>query len=181
MSGILKLRPARPEDEPFLRGLRGQVDSDRLFMNFWRGDDANDEKRKILDLQFRAQGAYHNMLKANWETKENIIEMDAVPIGRFVVTGGREELRLVEIAIVPEWRGKGLGQTIIASTMQECAKSSRVMRLCVEKSNIRALKLYVSQGFYALEDNGSHFVMEWNPKGHDQGRIYSFAPEKGGE
>jgi len=85
-------------------------------------------------------------------------------------------LRLVEIAIVREWRGKGLGQAVIASTMQECARSGRVMRLCVEKSNIPALKLYVSQGFYAIEDRGAHLVMEWNPKGPTSGHLYSFAP-----
>ena len=174
----MKMRPARPEDEPFLRTLRGQADSDRLFMNYWRGDDAEEEKRKILDLQFRAKSAHHNILRANCETRENVIEMDAAPIGYFVVSGGREELRLVEIAFVREWRGKGLGQMVIGATMEECKKSSRVLRLCVEINNIRAMQLYASLGFYAIDDMVHHLLLEWNPKGPANGKLYSFAPGK---
>ena len=175
MSGILKLRPARPEDEPFLRGMRGQVDTDRLCMNYWQGDDADDLKKKILDLQFNGIQAHQAALKANWETKENIIEMDAVPIGRFVLSGGHEELRLAEITIVKEWRGHGIGESIVNATKQECAQSGRVLRLCVEKSNQRALGLYLAQGFYVVEDQPAHFIMEWNPKGPTGGRVFSFA------
>jgi ribosomal protein S18 acetylase RimI-like enzyme len=178
MSGIMNLRPARPEDEPFLRQLRGQVDADRLCMNLWRGDDADVEKAKILDLQFRAQTAHHNVLKANWETKENIIEMDGVPIGRFVITGGSEELRLAEIAIVKEWRGKGIGQIVIGTTKKECERSGRVLRLCVEKTNQRAISLYLAQGFYVIENEPTHFIMEWSAKGPTGGKVHYFATTK---
>ena len=174
----MKLRPARPEDEPFLRLLRGQVDNDRLFMNQWDGEDVEGEKRKILDLQFRAKSAHHNILRAGWETRENIVEMDAVPIGYFVVTGGGEELRLVEIAFMREWRGKGLGQMVIGASMEECKKSGRVLRLCVEKTNVRALQFYASMGFYAVDDMKHHLLLEWNSKGPTNGRLYSFAPGK---
>ena len=178
MSGIMKLRPARPEDEPFLRQLRGQVDADRLCMNLWRGEGVDVEKAKILDLQFRAQAAHHNVLKANWETRENIIEMDAVSIGRFVITGGGEELRLVEIALVPQWRGQGIGQMVIGATREECVRSGRVLRLCVEKTNQRAIALYLAQGFYVIENEAMHFVMEWSAKGPTGGKVHYFAMPK---
>jgi ribosomal protein S18 acetylase RimI-like enzyme len=177
MGNILNLRPSRAEDEPFLRSLRGAVDSERLFMNYWNGG-SEEEKVKILDLQFRAQAAHHRMLKNVCETKENIIEMDGIPVGRFVVSGGREELRLVEIALVKEWRGKGIGKLVISSTMQECERTGRVLRLCVEKTNIMALKLYLSLGFYAIEDLGGHLMLEWNVRGPTGGKLFSFGAQK---
>lgn len=171
----MNLRPPRAEDEPFLRQLRGQIDSDRLFMNYWQGEDAEEEKKKILNLQFNALGAHQNRLKQIAETKENIIEMDGAPVGRFLVAGGREELRLSEISIVPEWRGKGLGQMVIKSTMEECIRTSRVLRLCVEIQNTTALGLYRSLGFYTIEEHSLHYIMEWNPQGPTRGKLYSFA------
>jgi ribosomal protein S18 acetylase RimI-like enzyme len=175
MGHIMNLRPPRPEDEPFLRQLRGQIDSDRLFMNYWQGEDAEEEKRKVLSLQFNALKAHQNRVKRIAETKENIIEMDGVPIGRFLIAGGREELRLSELSIVPEWRGKGIGKMLITTTMQECTRSGRVLRLCVEKSNLNALGLYQSLGFYTCDEYAAHFLMEWNPKGPAGGKLYSFA------
>jgi ribosomal protein S18 acetylase RimI-like enzyme len=170
----MNLRPARPEDEPFLRQLRGQVDADRLFMNQWGGQEADEVRREILDLQFRAQSAHHKLLKAQWETHENVIEMDGAPVGRFVVSGGRLELRLVEIAIVREWRGKGIGEFIIRNTMEECARSGRFLSLMVEKTNVRALKLYQTLGFSAAADMGHHVLLQWVPPGAKMETTYSF-------
>ena len=177
MGNILNLRPSRAEDEPFLRGLRGEADSERLFMNYWRGG-MEEEKRRILDLQFRAQATHHRMLKNVCETKENIIEMDGVPVGRFVVSGGRVELRLVEIAVVKAWRGKGIGRLVITSTMQECERTGRVLRLCVEKTNVVALKLYLSLGFYLIEDLGGHLLLEWSVRGPTGGKLFFFGAQK---
>ncbi|MBN1402992.1 MAG: GNAT family N-acetyltransferase [Opitutales bacterium] len=171
----MNLRPPRAEDEPFLRQLRGQIDSERLFMNYWRGENVEAEKKQLVDFQFRARTAHQNAIKAMAETKENIIEMDGSPVGLFIVSGGRSELRLVEISLLPEWRGKGIGKIIITTTMQECTRTGRLLHLCVEKTNAVALGLYRSLGFYAIDDSMAHLVMEWSPKGPSSGKLYSFA------
>jgi ribosomal protein S18 acetylase RimI-like enzyme len=171
----MSLRPSRAEDEPFIRQLRGQIDSERLFMNYWHGEQVEKVKTQLLDLQYSARHAHQNAIKARAETKENIIEMDSSPAGLFVVSGGRSELRLVEISLLPEWRGKGIGKIIITSTMQECTRTGRRLLLCVEKTNVAAIGLYHSLGFYNIEDSMAHYVMEWSPKGPGEGKLYSFA------
>jgi len=140
-------------------------------MNLWQGGNADAFKAAILDLQFRGIEAHQKILRNKWETKENIIEMDAVPIGRFVVSGDSEELRLAEIAVLDQWRGKGIGQMVVQATKAECEQSGRVMRLWVEQTN-PAVLFYRTLGFYEIDRTALHFIMEWNPKGPTKGRLY---------
>ena len=174
MSNIITLRPARPEDEPFMRALRGQMDAERLFMNYWQGDDAEELKKKILDLQFRGREAHDRGIKENWETKENVIELNGRPVGRFLVAGDGEQIHMSDLVVSKEFRGMGLGHMVIQNCMQECARSGRVLRLYVDKMN-PAMNLYLSMNFYVVEDMPTHCMMEWNPKGPTGGRLYSFA------
>jgi|GEM_PF-2154584 len=180
MNGILKLRPSRPEDEPFLRQLRMEVNAERLCMNQWLGGD-DGMKEKVLEHQFRALSTHQNILRKNWETKDNVLELDGVPIGFFMVTGNDEEIRLSEVAVLVPYRGMGLGKMVIETTKAECVKSGRVMRLCVRRDNLPAVQLYIQQGFYVIEQQPMHAVMEWNPKGPTQGKLYFHGKKTGGK
>jgi ribosomal protein S18 acetylase RimI-like enzyme len=173
MSQILKLRPARPDDEPFLRELKAQLDTERLGIQYW-GPGQEETARKVIELQFRGHAAHYAKVKANWETKDNIVELDGTPVGRFILAGGRSELRLCDIAIDRAHRGMGLGKVILDSIKNECARSQRPLRLHVDRLN-NAFQFYVSQGFRVVEDVGTHYKMEWNPS-PESGRLYSFAP-----
>jgi len=173
MNGILTFRPARPEDEPFLRILRSEIDSDRLKLNLWQ--PGNDKlKDKLLDLQFRGFDKHVENLKNFQETEEKVITLNDIPVGRFVVAGDREELRIAELAVLKEYRGVGIGNMIIGMTKQECVRTSRVVRLYVEKTN-PALQSYLGEGFYVISTESLHYILEWNPKGPTSGRLYSFA------
>jgi GNAT superfamily N-acetyltransferase len=161
MTGVLKFRPARQDDEPFLKALRAQFDSERLFIQFWGArDDAF--KRNILDLQFRAHAAHYKDVKHNFETRDNIIELDDQPIGRFIVSGDRNEIRLADILIDSRYRGIGIGQAVIDTTKAECMQSKRPLRLHAEKFG-QAVHFYLSHGFRKIEETDTHYLMEWRP------------------
>lgn len=172
MSHILKLRPVDPDDEPFLRLLRQQMDTERLGIQYW-GPDQQEMAQKILDLQFRAHSMHYKTVKSGWETKDNIIELDGEPAGRFIVAGGKSELRLCDIAVEKRFRGQGLGQAILDMTKNECMQSNRPLRLHVDKLN-SACQFYLKQGFRVVEDKDTHYFMEWLPH-PDRRTIYSFA------
>jgi len=178
MNAVLKFRPMDPDDEPFLRQLRMQIDVDRLGLQYWDPEE-QEMARKIVDLQFKAHNAHYKEVKSGWETKDNIIELNGVPVGRFIVTGGRDEIHLCDIAIERQYRNIGLGQAVLDMTKKECQESKRPLRLRVDKQN-SAYQFYLKQGFRVLEDNDTHYFMEWDPSGNERKTIYSFGKKMGG-
>ena len=173
MAGFLKLRPFDPDDEPFLRTLRAQVDAERLGLQFW-SPEAEALARKIKELQFRAHDAHYRQVRQNWDTKDCIIELDGVPVGRFIVTQSSGEIHLADIAIERAHRGKGIGQAVIESTKAECVQSKRVLRLHVDPLS-PALQFYLGLGFHVVEQHPTHFLMEWVPPSLT-GKTIVFAP-----
>ncbi|MGB5156152.1 GNAT family N-acetyltransferase [Desulfobacterium sp. N47] len=136
MNAVLKFRPAIPDDEPFLRELRAHLDAERLFIHYWNTQD-EELKRNILDLQYRAHEKHFQHVKNNWETKDNVIELDGKPIGRFIVSGDRDEIRLADILIDSNYRCYGIGQAVLDMTKAECMQSKRPLRLHADKFSRR--------------------------------------------
>ncbi|HEY1110480.1 MAG TPA: GNAT family N-acetyltransferase [Opitutaceae bacterium] len=166
----------RPEDEPFLRDLQAQVDSERLGLQYW-SQESVELAQKILAQQYNAHSAYYRTVKNNWDTKDCIIELEGKAVGRFIVTQGAEEIYLAEIAVDRAHRGKGLGQAVIEATKSECVQSKRVLRLRVDVHN-SAIHFYLGLGFAPLEQQQTHVLMEWVPP-NLQGRKLHFSPQQG--
>jgi GNAT superfamily N-acetyltransferase len=161
MSEFLKLRPVDADDEPFLRALRAQVDVERLGLQGWAPEQV-ELARSLIDMQFRAHGAHYRQVKANYDTKDCIIELGGVPVGRFIVTQNGKEVLLSDIAVCWEHRGKGLGQAVIEATKAECVQSKRVLRLHVDPLN-PVVQFYLSLGFRIVETHPTTYLMEWVP------------------
>ena len=171
MNAVLKFRPANEDDDLFLRTLRAQFDSERLYIQYW---DFRDElKKSILDLQFRAHSQHFKEVKNKWETKDNIIELDNKPIGRFIVCGDRDEIRLADIMVDSQYRGMGIGQAVLDMTKTECMQSKRPLRLHVEKLS-PAVRFYLNQGFGSIGETDTHYLMEWRPSTLPGKTLYSY-------
>ena len=174
MSNLLKLRPVDPDDEPFLRELRAQVDAERLGLHYWAPEDAA-AAQAIVDLQFKAHAAHYKQVKSNWDTKDCIIELDGQPAGRFIVAQNGQIVTLSDIAVHRDHRGKGLGQAVIDATKAECVQSKRLLRLHVEPSN-PALQFYLHLGFRIVDQTMTSIRMEWEPQTMP-GKTMYFAPK----
>jgi ribosomal protein S18 acetylase RimI-like enzyme len=172
MSSILKFRPATPDDEPFLRALRAQFDEERLFVRFWNNTD-DEFTKKILDFQYNAFNNHYLNVKNNWETRDNIIELDGQPIGRFIVCGDTSEIRLADIVVEKKYRGLGIGQAVLNTTKAECAESKRRLTLHVDKDN-RAVSFYLNQGFSPAGETTTHYLLEWKPVNLPSNPVYFF-------
>lgn len=163
LDAFLSLRPARAEDEPFLRELRACVDVERLGIRHWTNEgDAEQVARQVIDLQFRAHQTHYRRVKSARDTKDCVIELNGHPVGRFIVTQDAEEVHLSDIAVHPNFRGQGIGAAVIQSTMGECQQSKRLLHLQVDKDNT-ALQLYLSLGFRGIGEGATHVLMEWVP------------------
>jgi ribosomal protein S18 acetylase RimI-like enzyme len=161
MSQILKLRPADPDDEPFLRELRAQIDAERLGLRFWSPEEEA-LAGKIIDLQFRAHAAHYRRIKSSQDTKDCVIELEGKVVGRFILTQDGEQVHLADIAVHRDYRGRGLGQAVIEATQGECLQSKRVLRLRADPAN-PAMHLYLRLGFQVVETSPNGHLMEWRP------------------
>ncbi len=161
MNALLKLRPVDPDDEPFLRELRAQVDSERLGLQYW-SPEAEQLAQKILAMQFKAHSAHYRKVKSNWDTKDCVIELDGQRVGRFIVTQDSKVVHLADIAVHRNHRGKGIGQAVIDSTKAECIQSKRTLCLHVDPLN-PAVQFYQHLGFRIVEQKPTHYLMEWVP------------------
>jgi ribosomal protein S18 acetylase RimI-like enzyme len=97
--------------------------------------------------------------------EDSVILFDNRPAGRLLVVRGEEEFRLADIALLPEYRGAGLGTALVKELMEEAERRGLPLRLQVEKSNAGALRLYERLGFAAAGENDTHFQMEHRPGG----------------
>ncbi len=155
----LSIRPERPEDEPFLRELRADFDTERLLLDHSSLED--EERAHLLESQFQAREK--SLKEANWDKTHCIIEIDEHPIGTFVTMQDSEEIRLADICIDKLHRGMGIGAAIIQCVQGEGQQSKRVVRLHVERDNPAALAFYEKMGFRFLEDRVTHLFLEWTP------------------
>lgn len=158
MTDDVTLRPARPEDEPFLFSLYAGTRDDGLDSFDW--DEA--DKAALLRLQFKAH--QHHYATISPEAEQMIILLDGRPVGSLIVIRARKEIRLAEIVLIPEYQNRGIGGSVIRSLAKEAEGSGLPLRLHVAKFN-RAIRLYRRLGFVLIGDTGTHFFMERGPKG----------------
>lgn len=120
------------------------------------------EKDALLTMQFEAQ---HRSYQDRFtEARFDVIELRGEPAGRLYVDRREDEIRLVDIALLPEHRGRGIGTALLRSLLDEGAASGRRVSIHVEHTN-PALRLYERLGFERVRDDGIYWFMEWTPRG----------------
>jgi ribosomal protein S18 acetylase RimI-like enzyme len=151
----ITLRPIRPEDEGFLFDVYASTRVDELDALGW--SDA--QRETLLRMQFRAQ---HQSYLAQFPMADfQIILWHERPIGRLYIERKTDEMRGIDIALVPEYRQAGIGTAILRDLLAEAARDGKPFRIHVEKFN-RAQQLYKRLGFTTLDD-GAYLFMEWRP------------------
>ena len=71
-----------------------------------------------------------------------------------------EEIRMVDVALLPEFRGAGVGTALTRELLEEGAKKGKPVRLRVWREN-PALRLYQRLGFKVERDEGIYLALEW--------------------
>lgn len=150
------LRRATEDDYSFLRLLYGATREEEM-RHF---PFSEEQKGAFLDQQFAAQYEHY---RVHYPTCErNIIEHDGEAIGRFWVDEWKDQIRLVDIALMPRWRGSGIGTRLLQDVLARAAKAGKPVTIHVEGFN-RALRLYQRLGFEKVDTNGVYFLMRWTP------------------
>jgi len=83
------------------------------------------------------------------------------PVGRLYLEEWSSELRIIDIALLPDSRGNGLGSAILQDIIELAATKSKAVGIHVEKNN-PAMKLYQRLGFSKTEDKGVYDLLHWH-------------------
>jgi ribosomal protein S18 acetylase RimI-like enzyme len=75
---------------------------------------------------------------------------------------GKQEIGIIDIALLPTYRGQGLGGILIRGVLADGAAAEVPVRIHVERFN-PAMRLYERLGFRCIGDQGVYLHMEWTP------------------
>jgi len=148
------LRPITPEDDLFLAGLYASTRAAELLVTNW----SDEEKALFCRMQFNAQTAHYreNYPGASFQ----VIERNGLAAGRLYVARWEKEIRIIDITLVPEHRGAGIGTKLLKELQAEAKAAEKPLTIHVERFN-PAMQLYQRLGFQQVEDKGVYLLMEW--------------------
>jgi GNAT superfamily N-acetyltransferase len=151
------LRPVTDDDRAFLIGVYDASRDAELSQVEW----AEGQREAFVRMQFDAQDTEYRRHNPNGAF--DVIEADGRPAGRLYVDRRPGDIRIVDIALLPEFRGAGVGGWLIARLKDEAAASGRILSIHVEIHN-RAADLYARMGFTVAADLGVYRRMEWTAR-----------------
>ena len=154
-SGI-RLRPVSSSDRGFLLHVYASTREEELAPVPWT--DA--QKATFIEQQFDAQDRHYRAHYAG--ASLDVVEWDGAPAGRLYVARWSDEIRIIDIALLPEFRGRGIGTRLLRGLLDEAARTRGRLSIHVEKHN-PALRLYQRLGFVVVGDKGLHLLMEASP------------------
>jgi ribosomal protein S18 acetylase RimI-like enzyme len=152
----LSLRPARDEDGGFLESLYRSTRDD-LRMT----DLEADAVEHLIGMQYQAQTqGYGEQFPDAWHF---VIERLGDRIGRVVLDFGPNEVRVVDIAFVPQARGRGFGTHILKALQMAATQVRAPLTLSVNPLNLSAKRLYLQLGFRVQETAPTVELLVWYP------------------
>lgn len=150
----MTLRPATAADDGFLRRVHASTRADELAPVPW----PDEAKAAFLDQQFDAQATHY---RAQYPGLEELVVVDgAEDVGRLSLHRGADELRVLDIALLPPFRRRGTGTAVLTGVLAEAAAAGVVVVLHVG-SDSPARRLYARLGFVEVEQGPVHNRLEW--------------------
>ncbi|MEO7063059.1 MAG: GNAT family N-acetyltransferase [Dokdonella sp.] len=163
------LRAISAADEPLLHRVYSSTRSDELAPLGW----SEGQIEAFIAMQFEAQRRdyWHNYDTSRFQ----IVTCDGVDVGRLYVERRADELRVVDIALLPPFRRRGIGASLFACLFDEADAAAIPVRIHVEHEN-PAQHLYQRLGFAFCGEPGPVYrLMERSPRVHGGGRRQELA------
>lgn len=154
---MIQLRPVQEKDNLFIETVYRTIREDELNLTNW----PEQQKRAFIIMQSMAQ--LDEYKKKYPGASFQIILYKKKPAGRFYAWENDNEIRLIDITLLPLFRGKGIGTFLLQDLIKKSNKVQKKISLHVEPIN-PALQLYLRLGFVYIKNNGRHCYMERNPE-----------------
>lgn len=153
--GTLTLRRVTPDDEEFLLSVYDSTRADELAQVQWQVG----QREAFVKWQFDMQRREYDVRYPDAEY--SLILIDDSPAGRIWIGRDNEEIRLLDIALLPEFQNRGAGTVLLRWLIDEANKSGKALRHMVFVMNNDAHRFYERLGFVVFEEMGAYKHMEW--------------------
>lgn len=154
----IRLRPATDDDAAVLVSIYEASREIELAMVPWDAE----QKRAFAQLQLTAQTAHYR--EHYPEAAHSIIEIDGEPAGRLYVNRGPEQIAILDITVLPDFRRRGIASRIVRALQHE-AGSERSLRVFVESFNPGSIAFFSAHGFVPVGEEGVNIRYEWRRAG----------------
>lgn len=154
----VSLRPTQPTDKEFERMVHAANRWD-----LWLIDADDDFIHDLIEMQNRAQVEGYGAQFPN--ALYYIIEKTGTPCGRLVLDLGGNDVRIIDVAIMPEAQGRAIGTTVIQAIQSVARQIPAPVTLAVQAINQGAYRVYESLGFRptAEQPNPAFVNLAWLP------------------
>ncbi|MGI9644273.1 MAG: GNAT family N-acetyltransferase [Ilumatobacteraceae bacterium] len=164
MSAEISLRQVNRTDEPLLLELYASTRDDVA-----QAPLTDEERREFIRMQFDAQRTdYEVRFPA---AQHSIVLFDGAAGGRIWIDRRPDEIRLLDIALLPEHRDEGIGRVLVERLIDEARIAGIPLRHSVLSTNLDALRFYERLGFEVIEDFELYVLMEWRWTGQSSTRV----------
>jgi ribosomal protein S18 acetylase RimI-like enzyme len=153
----VSLRPVTPADREFLVAVYGGTRAQELAQVDWE----EGQKEAFVRWQFERQEEEYKQRYP--DARYDVILVDGVPAGRIWVGIDDKQIRLLDIAIIPQFQNRGVGTQLLRQLMSEATQTKKALRHMVFVLNDNAHRFYERLGFVVIEDLGGYKHMEWVP------------------
>lgn len=157
MGASYSVREVASGDMPLLFRVYASTRAEELAAVDWTAE----QREAFLRQQFEAQHAWYQQNYAG-AAFDVVLAADGRPAGRLYVARWPREIRLIDVALLPEFRGQGIGGAILGDLLAEAGQAGKPVTIHVERLN-PALRLYERLGFRQKEDKGVYLFLEWSP------------------
>ncbi len=158
-SGVV-LRPVRDDDRTFLLEVFASTRSRELAALPLEAQG----KAAFLRAQFAAQDRSYRQRHPG--ATFDVVLVDGRPAGRLYLHRRAGEINVLDISLLPEYRGRGVGSALLLSVLAEAEQGRLPVLLQVERSN-PAQRLYDRLGFELAVDGEIYRLMRWTPPDAD--------------
>jgi len=153
--GTFTLRPITTDDEEFPLSVYASTRAEELGQVEW----AEGQKEAFVKWQFELQRREYDTRFPDAEYY--LILIDDRPAGRIWIGRDAEQIRLLDIALLPEFQNRGAGTLLLRGLIDESRKTNKPLRHMVFVLNNDAHRFYERLGFEIIEDLGAYKHMEW--------------------
>jgi ribosomal protein S18 acetylase RimI-like enzyme len=152
----IALRPFSPQDGEFLFHLYASTRQHEIAAFGWPPA----QQEAFLRMQFNAQKHWYDMAYSGAD--HQVIMIDDKPAGRILVFRDKDSTRLVDIALLTEYRNQGIGTQLLLDLINACENERLPLRLQVTRNN-PARHLYERLGFVITGEDAMYYEMERKP------------------
>ena len=156
ITSVITFRPVGPEDEAFLLELYASTRAEEMALVPW----TDEQRAAFVKMQFIAQQDHYRE-KYPKASREIILSQER-PVGQRYVAGLDQEIRIVDITLMPAERNAGIGSRLLEQLLDEANGSGKITSIYVEEFN-PSLRLFERLGFSPSEQHGIHLLLQCNP------------------